>query len=462
VDASTVNSTNIVITGPGNAVIPAKMSFDAATAVATLTPSGPLPSGTISVTVQNVADAGVAMTAKFTWSFNTSCPTAAPAAYVYVTNRTQAPYGTPSQITAYAADANGQLTPVPGSPFPENVGSLAANSKYLIASANSQPDINTYAIQSDGSLSLAEQFDYTTEFGYQSNSSATCGAFGGLLFDPSGQSMYGEVDNIQCSSNNAVASFSVDSSTGGVSYLGNVNIGYEASGAISFLGNDAYAYSALFDACMYGGISSFARGSDGNLTDFQTVSDPPFIPAPPGATGSIVQPDYRPGMTAGDNASHVAMAEFPCYMLNGIPATQVQLATYTADGSGHLTTNDTYATMPAAPAIQSVFGQMKISPSGTLLAVGGDGGLQVFHFNGANPITTYTGLLTTDHIKSVAWDNNGHLYAITNDSLEPSSPPANANKLYVFTVTDTSATPAPGSPYTIAFPEFIAVQGSEN
>jgi hypothetical protein len=35
-----------------------------------------------------------------------------------------------------------------------------------------------------------------------------------------------------------------------------------------------------------------------------------------------------------------------------------------------------------------------MSPSGKLLAVAGTTGLQVFHFNGSNPIKPYTGLLT--------------------------------------------------------------------
>ncbi|HEY6181900.1 MAG TPA: hypothetical protein VIW67_06610 [Terriglobales bacterium] len=34
----------------------------------------------------------------------------------------------------------------------------------------------------------------------------------------------------------------------------------------------------------------------------------------------------------------------------------------------------------------------RMSPSGKFLAVGGTGGLRIFHFNGANPITKLTGL----------------------------------------------------------------------
>jgi hypothetical protein len=44
-----------------------------------------------------------------------------------------------------------------------------------------------------------------------------------------------------------------------------------------------------------------------------------------------------------------------------------------------------------------------------LLAVGGSGGLQVFHFNGRRPITRFTGLLSKDEVDQVAWDNDNHL-----------------------------------------------------
>jgi hypothetical protein len=80
---------------------------------------------------------------------------------------------------------------------------------------------------------------------------------------------------------------------------------------------------------------------------------------------------------------------------------------------------------------------MNMSPSGKLLAVGGSG-LKVYHFNGAAPITPYSGTLTTAPIGWIHWDNANHLYALS------------SGKLYVFTVTPTSITPASGSPYTVA------------
>jgi hypothetical protein len=88
-----------------------------------------------------------------------------------------------------------------------------------------------------------------------------------------------------------------------------------------------------------------------------------------------------------------------------------------------------------------------MSPSGKFLAVGGSAGLQVFHFNGANPITHMTGLLTSDYINQMFWDNANHLYAISYTT----------GKLYVFTVLWKGVTQAPGSPYSIPTTGYLIV-----
>jgi WD40 repeat protein len=122
-----------------------------------------------------------------------------------------------------------------------------------------------------------------------------------------------------------------------------------------------------------------------------------------------------------------------------------QLATYTADSSGNLTTNSTYSNMPSV----SVGGvnDYRMSPSGQYLAVGGTKGFQIFHFNGANPITPFTGLLTSAPITQIFWDNANHVYA-----LSPS-----AGKVFVFTVTSTGVTRAPGSPHAVPSPQSLIV-----
>ncbi|MFP5230664.1 MAG: Ig-like domain-containing protein [Acidobacteriota bacterium] len=73
-DASTVNASNIMVAGPGGAAVAVTMSINVSTTQVVLKPTAPLPSGTITVTVQNVADlAGVKMTTPYTWSYSTAC-----------------------------------------------------------------------------------------------------------------------------------------------------------------------------------------------------------------------------------------------------------------------------------------------------------------------------------------------------------------------------------------------------
>jgi outer membrane protein assembly factor BamB len=91
---------------------------------------------------------------------------------------------------------------------------------------------------------------------------------------------------------------------------------------------------------------------------------------------------------------------------------------------------------------------MKMSPSGKLLAIAGQEGLEIFHFNGADPITKYTGLLTTDPVSQMFWDNSNHLYAIS----------PTTGKLRVYTNTPTSFQEPAGSPYEIETPDNLAVQ----
>ena len=90
---------------------------------------------------------------------------------------------------------------------------------------------------------------------------------------------------------------------------------------------------------------------------------------------------------------------------------------------------------------------IKASPAGNLSSVAGSGGLQVFHFNRSNPITSYTRLLATHEVTQIRWDSHNYLYGIS-----PSG-----GRLYSFTVTATGHKQDPGSPYTVINPRAISV-----
>lgn len=357
-------------------------------------------------------------------------------AYIYVSdkpNPTTTSY-TPSEITAYAVDSSGTLTAVPGSPFNEDVGHMVVNGHYLMATANKQPVINTYNIQSNGSLAFATQTNYAQE------NNKNCGAGGALFFDLTGQTLYVQEYDIDCS-NSGTASFALQGATGQLSYLGNTITGseYNNQNAASFTGTNNFAYAAGPSGCYIYSVDGFQRASNGLLTSFADGA-PAYLPGPPGGFR-----DFVPDLAAADTSNHVAITETPANP-PGCAGLPVSISTWTADANGKLTTTSTYANMPTTAIVNP--SDLKMAPSGQLLAIAGKEGLQVFHFNGADPVTGYTPLLTTDPINEMFWDNNNHLYAISKS----------ANKLHVFTITNSEYSEVAGSPYTISSPDNLIVQ----
>jgi hypothetical protein len=353
-----------------------------------------------------------------------------PVAYVYVSSTSATNI---NQINAFAAAPNGKLTRVAGSPFSQDVQYLAANGTHLFGTNGTT--IYAYAIAANGALRQVASIDA------QGFNQSDCGGPIGLFLDPRGATLY-DIDIYSDCANNAYQFFGGGGgSTGGLSYRGTTAASSpEFIAPLSFTGNNRYAYGAScyhFSAMIYG----FVRGSDGVLTLLNI--NPPL---PAAKNGDF----YCTYLAAADTANHLAI---PVQPLSGYSWQQVgpfQLATYTADSSGNLNTNSTYANMPAT-AVTNATGNfltdISASPTGKLLAVAGKGGVQVFHFNGANPITHYTGLLSTEEIDHVFWDHDNHLYAISQS----------AGKLFVFTVTPTHYNQAPGSPHAITNPGNIAV-----
>ena len=139
---------------------------------------------------------------------------------------------------------------------------------------------------------------------------------------------------------------------------------------------------------------------------------------------------YYPWLVKADPSGHLAALLYSEYEPPWGTIGPYQLASYTIDTSNNdLTSSNTWENMPI-PAITNVRG-MSMSNSGKLLAVFGYPGLQIFHFNGASPITSYSSvLLPTTDIDQVAWDTSNHMYALSYTT----------QKLYVYTVTPTTIT----------------------
>jgi hypothetical protein len=352
-----------------------------------------------------------------------------PVAYVYVS--TTPANSSVNEIAAYAAASNGRLTPLPGSPFTADVTSLAVNAHYLFGSDANGVNVDTYAIESNGSLSLVDQTDVA---GFNSGD---CGVTGPLFLDRAGHTLYDmEYIGNDCS-NNQYASFHIATATGA---LTNMGAGMNSSWLYlpaSFIGNDKFAYSASCLGDTYWTIFGLQRSSSGLLSSINNFSAP--LPAP--KAGDF----YCPSQVATDPANHVAIALQPVGQASFSPDGGPQIGSFTAAGNGDLSTTNTNEDMPVSEVGTAL--SMSMAPSGKLLAVGGSGGLQIFHFHGSAPPTAATGLLTSDEIDQLFWDHDNHLYAISTAG----------NRLFVFTITPTHHHEAPGSPYTVEAPQGLAV-----
>jgi len=348
---------------------------------------------------------------------DTGKPGSSPVAYVYVSTSQS---GT-GQIDGFAAFSNGSLYNMPGSPFPYAVSYMAANSGWLFdINASDNNLIESNIIASDGAI--AQAYTYQVQ--------QTGGGLVNLFLDHTGSSLYSDY----YTTNNDYLAFAIDQGNGEFEYLNDLPGGPGFGYVLSFIGNNRYAYSSNcyhFSPAIYGVV----RNSSGNISSLKI--NPP-LPAIPTGYG------YCPYLAAADPTNHLAIA-VQALNSNEQVAGPYQFASYTADASGNLTTNSTYKNMPAT--LVGLVNDYWMSPDGKYLAVGGSKGLQLFHFNGANPLTKFTGLITSDSIDQMFWDNANHLYAISRK----------AGKLFVYTVTSTGVTRAPGSPHAIAGAQNIVV-----
>ncbi len=356
-------------------------------------------------------------------SFNS----ATPVAFVYVSSSSARG---DSVINAFTATADGRLTEVSGSPYAFNDASLAIDGSRLYGANNSSAAIDAYSIASRGALT------YLASTSYQDVSSG-CGQAGALFPDRTGTHLYVTLFDGDCA-NDYYESFAVNNASGSVKYLGNVETGafFAAYLPATFMANNRYAIEATNSGCMYYKFWGFQHGGNGNLTQTDMTAT---YPAPPsGSTAYIAE------FTATDTSNHVAIA-LQAASPPGCSDSSPQFGAFTADKKGNLSTTNTDATMPSA--INTTINDMKLSPAGNLLAVGGQQGLEIFHFNGAKPPTSYTGILTVDPVTQMFWDNSNHLYVISQS----------AGRLHVFTITAGSYHEVSGSPYAITSPEYLAV-----
>ena len=352
----------------------------------------------------------------------------APVAYIYLPAA--------GGVDVYSVNAAGKLTLVKGSPFPVTGEMEDVNGKYLISVGNTW--LHAYPIESNGGLGKQVGTINTAAYG-----GSQCGETNGVgsTLDRTGKYLYvylflpGDGNSDACA---VMQSYQVESN-GEFKYLGYVEADGNPQGLDvkpdsipAFSSNDKFAYALYpnFEDGNYTSFTAFKVASNGDLqglatftsTDPQTPNDAWF---------------YNPTVIAPDNAGHLAV------VLNwfaGYPPPR--LASYTIDGSGNLTSTNTYKNMPSL----AESGQgMAISPSGKLLAIPEAAGVHLFNFDGGKPITANQRIPIAGGANALGWDNHNHLYVQGNAGL------------YVYTATPTSVTEVAGSPFKIANGKWILV-----
>jgi hypothetical protein len=343
----------------------------------------------------------------------------APVAFVYVASSPSDALNASNVINTFAADGSGRLTRV-GSPITANVGDMVVNGKYLLGLNRAIPYIPRFLMEPNGTLRWIQSTKVRTGCG---------GGIGPLILDHTGSTLYFQTSAPADCLSDIIQSLRVEKS-GDLTFLGSNDTGQFFS-PITFLANNQYAYG--------GECNNNSGAPQTAIVGFRRLSNGMLVLGPTGKVPEAQHSDtnfYCPFLTAADTTNHVAVA----FTLNAFDpyhnsAGGTQIATYTANSLGNLSTSSTFSNMPQVTA--SSINSLSMSPTGKLLAACAENGLQIFHFNGASPVTRYTGLLTKDPIEVCYWDNASHLYAI------------GPQKLYVFTITPDKATQAPGSPYAI-------------
>jgi hypothetical protein len=378
--------------------------------------------------------AGPAFTQTPTLEATPGATTAAPVAHVYVQ--------TTKGVNVYDAAASGKLSLVEGSSFADTGQMEGSNGSYLISVGTNY--LHTYTIGANGAVGRQ-----ASEIDTQGYSGAECGNTSGLasFLDHSGKYFYVQLSGIFDGGSVACVawqSYQVESN-GTLKFLGSIDYsgssGHDATPTLgpTVSGNDKFAYGVFDEFAGYSttSFSTLTRAAGGALEETEnfTEKDPAIDPnLKDGPWG------YFPYLVQADPASHLAVLLVPIsFPLEGNQEYGPnQLASYTIGSTGSISSTNTWKDMPT-PAVTNV-GTMNMSPSGKLLAVAGNPGLQIFHFNGAAPITKYSALLLpTVEIDRLAWDNTNHLYALSYSAAE----------LYVYTVTPTSIGEVSGSPYKV-------------
>jgi hypothetical protein len=333
----------------------------------------------------------------------------APVAWVYLQGA--------AGVNLYHAASNGKLTLVNKSPFQPQGLMAGSTGSHLFTTT--ETSIYTYAVESNGAIGSVAS---TTNIDkYTASSCGFVAIQGNPLLDHTGKYLYVYAESINgyTTACYLLQSYKIGSN-GELTYLGDISGPY-AGYVTTISSNDTYFYGVNGQSegpCSFPDnfFAGYTRTSGGDLKVNESFkhTDPTPNPSPAGSNN-----DYYPFAMTEDPAGHLAVLMSECNSTGQSQPLAKYLASYTIDSkTGAIRATTSYKNMPLTEVDNDIPLNslppmiMNMSPSGKFLAVAG-GGLQFFHFNGAEPITPLSKLLLTgDDIGPLQWDKDDHLYTL--------------------------------------------------
>ena len=389
-------------------------------------------------TLKFVALSVTLLSACFTYAqTEDSTSSTSPVARVYVTR--------PTHLDVFNVSSSGKLTPISGSPFSNiSLSHLSINKKFLFGASDDGTHIITYSIASNGAPKQVAEIDAEKYCGDET-CYTSCTPVGPTQLDHTGVTLYNYQS--ECDDTPWTQSFRINEN-GSLQFLNRVATQEDLSESETvFLGDNDYAFSfgSSYDEPSTESFI-YKRDSDGTLNEVGSTMNFPK----PKYAGDVFSNDP---VAATDPTNHLVLP-----LTEANPNTSdydypTVLISYTADSEGNLKTTNALSDAPPTE-LGGELSAMSISPSGKLLAVGAGAldtkGFQVYHFNGAEPVTKYTGVLhSSEYFLEFGWDKSDHLYALSSSAL------------HIYDATSTSIKEEAGSPISIPEASSVIVQSLE-
>jgi hypothetical protein len=312
---------------------------------------------------------------------------------------------------------------------------VGSNKSYFIT-VDSQV-LHAYTIAAGGRIA-SQSWTMDT----QNYAGSECGSVGGAVLDHTGKYVYVLLDGSGSCAVYQTYEIGFGGSLAFVGVTGDVSHGgTPAETPLKIEGNSKYAFEAPAYSTNYENpdvgcnpyLNGFSRENSGALDYVFPIANVAGPKPGPGQTELLPVP----WLITDDPTDHLAAAVFNIYGTGddcGIGG-PIQLASFTVDSHGNLSSTNTGGNMPTVPGGAN---SIVLNKTGEVLAVSTGTGVEFFHFNGTKPITEFTGILgTSGYISEMSWDTSNHLYAVNGAS----------GRLHIYDITSTGAKEAAGSPY---------------